>query len=246
LGGVGVEHIGQRHHAALAHQELDDVDGALRHAARQLLDRDRFRQDDFTRDFFFLIVGSVALEPLRASTERGDRARALVLTRSRAGDSEPAAIALLASARWTRCRDDDLLSRRKRERWAPDHDAPRLVVLAEGSGGAWDSGRASNGCRRDDARRALWGARNGRRRRRLAAGKAPSRFVLRLPLEIGFLGAAQLLFALARFRSLALDALARLALTSGPGLGLLAAAILLLLHARVIQRTSPRLALLVR
>ena len=35
LGGVGVEHVGQGHHAALAHQKLDHVDRALGHAARR-------------------------------------------------------------------------------------------------------------------------------------------------------------------------------------------------------------------
>ena len=35
LRGVGVERVGQRDHAALAHQKLDDVDRALGHAARR-------------------------------------------------------------------------------------------------------------------------------------------------------------------------------------------------------------------
>jgi len=69
LRGVGVESVGQGHHTTLAHQKLDHVDGALRHAARQLLDRDGFRQDDFACDLFFLVVRSMALEPLRASAE---------------------------------------------------------------------------------------------------------------------------------------------------------------------------------
>ena len=79
LRGVGVERVGQRHHAALAHQKLDHVDRAFGHAARELLDGDRFRQDDLTRDFLFLLLRAVASQPLRPATERGDGTRALLL-----------------------------------------------------------------------------------------------------------------------------------------------------------------------
>ena len=75
LGGVGVKHVGQRHHASLTHQELDYVDRALRHAVRELLDRDRLGQNDFARDFLLLLLRAVALETLRASTEGRDRTR---------------------------------------------------------------------------------------------------------------------------------------------------------------------------
>ena len=40
LGGVGVDHVGDLHHLALLHQQLDDVDGALGHAVGEFLDGD--------------------------------------------------------------------------------------------------------------------------------------------------------------------------------------------------------------
>ena len=42
LRGVGIDRIVDRRHLALFHQEPDDVDGALGHAVRELLDGDRF------------------------------------------------------------------------------------------------------------------------------------------------------------------------------------------------------------
>ena len=56
LRRVGVEHVGQRHHAALAHQELNHVDRALGHAVGQLLDGDRLRKHDFARNLFLLVL----------------------------------------------------------------------------------------------------------------------------------------------------------------------------------------------
>ena len=50
LRGVGVERVGQGDHAALAHQQLDDVDGALGHAVGEFLDGDRLGQHDLARD----------------------------------------------------------------------------------------------------------------------------------------------------------------------------------------------------
>ena len=99
LRRVRVERVGQRHHAALTHQQLDDVDGALRHAVGQLLDGDRLRQDDFARDFFLRFLDAVALEPLGATAERRDRTRALVLAGGGAGDGQAAAVARLGAAR---------------------------------------------------------------------------------------------------------------------------------------------------
>ena len=237
LSGVGVEHVSQRHHAALAHQKLDDVDRALRHAARELLDGDRLRQDDLTRNFFLLLLRAVTFQPLRAPSERGDRTGALLLPRSRAGDGQPAAIALLAGAGRPRRRHDDLLPRRQRERRTPD-DPPRFFVFAaRGSGErSWQGG----------AGRGLGRAGDRRRWRGFAAGKASSRFILRLPFEAGFLRAAQLLLALARFRGVAFEAVAGLAFAPGLGVRLLAAAILLLMHARIVERPRARLSLLGR
>ena len=133
LRGVGVERVGQRHHAALAHQKLDDVDRAFGHAARELLDGDRFRQDDLTRDFLFLILRAVASEPLCPATESSNRTGALLLAGSRAGDGQAATVALLASARRTRRRDDDLLPWRQRECWTPNDNPPLFLCAARGS-----------------------------------------------------------------------------------------------------------------
>ena len=235
LRGVGVEHVGQGHHAALAHQKLDHVDRALGHAVREFLDGDRLRQNDLARDFFLLVLRSVTLQPLRAAAERGDRTRALLLARGRIGDGQAAAVALLAAARRARRRDDDLLSRQD-QRGTPGDDPPRFILLADGGAGE-RSGRG-------DPRRGLRRARDRRGRRRFAAGKTPSRLVLGLTLEIGFLSAAKFFVALARFGGLAFDAVARLALAARLGLGLLTAAILFLAHARIEQRAGARFALL--
>ena len=142
LGVVRLEHIGQRHHAALAHQKLDHVDRAFGHAARELLDGDRFREDDLTRDFLFLVLRAVASQPLRPATESSNRTRAFLLAGGRAGDRQAATVALLAGARRPRRRDDDLLPRRQRERRTP-HDDPPLFLCASRGGGGRGSGERS-------------------------------------------------------------------------------------------------------
>ena len=128
LGVVSIEHVGQRHHPALTHQKLDHVDRALGHAARELLDGDGFRQDDLAGDLLFLILRAVAFQPLRAPAERRDRAGPLLLARSRAGDGQPAAVALLAGARRTRRRNQHLLYRQAQRRTLDD-DAPRFFLF---------------------------------------------------------------------------------------------------------------------
>ena len=231
LRRVGVEHVGQRHHAALAHQELDHVDGALGHAAGELLDGDRLRQHDFARNLLFVVLRAEALEALRAATERGDRAGALLLGRRRVGDRQPAAVALFGAARGTRRGHENLLRDHGSE-GGPSHDARLLFA-----GLAHDarSGR--------DARCGRF-ARDGRRRRRLAAGQTAARLFLGLALEIGFLRAAQLLLALARLGGLAFGPLTGFALATRLGLGLLTPAVLLLASPRVEQRPGARFALL--
>ena len=59
---VGVEHIGDFMHRALLHQILDEIDGALRHAVRQFLDRDRFRNDDLASDFLARLLNAHGLQ----------------------------------------------------------------------------------------------------------------------------------------------------------------------------------------
>ena len=133
LGVVRLEHIGQSHHAALAHQKLDHVDRAFGHAARELLDGDCFREDDLTRDFLFLLLRAVASQPLRPATESSNRTRTFLLTRRRAGDRQTAAVSLRAGASRPRCRDDNLLPRRQRKRRTPDDDPPLFLCAARGS-----------------------------------------------------------------------------------------------------------------
>ena len=43
LGGICVDHVVDLQHLPLLHQELDDIDGTLRHAVGELLDGDRLR-----------------------------------------------------------------------------------------------------------------------------------------------------------------------------------------------------------
>ena len=50
LGGIGVDHVGDLAHLAVAHQELDDVDAALGHAVGELLDGDDLGNDDLALD----------------------------------------------------------------------------------------------------------------------------------------------------------------------------------------------------
>ena len=104
LGRIGVDHIGDLRHLALFHHQLDHVDGALRHAVGEFLDRDRLGQDDFARELFLGLV-DMALEPLGAAAEGGDRAGALLLLAGGAGDREPAA-AVLLGARSAAARDN--------------------------------------------------------------------------------------------------------------------------------------------
>ena len=98
LRGVGVDHIGDLRHLALSHQQLDDIDRALRHAVGEFLDGDRLGQHDFARKLLLGLLGAMALQTLGAAAERGDRARALFLARRRAGDRQPAAVALFGAA----------------------------------------------------------------------------------------------------------------------------------------------------
>ncbi len=131
LGRVGVERVGQGDHAALTHQQLDDVDGALGHAVGEFLDGDRLGQHDFARDLVLRLLRAVALEALGAAAERRDRTRALFLARGGAGDGETAAIALFAAARRARRRQHDFCRQASR---TPDggDDASGLLLLGGG------------------------------------------------------------------------------------------------------------------
>ena len=55
LGGIGVDHVGDLGHLALAHHQLDDIDAAFRHAVREFLDGNRLGQNDFARKLVLLL-----------------------------------------------------------------------------------------------------------------------------------------------------------------------------------------------
>ena len=98
FGGVGVDHVGDLVHLPLAHQQLDDVHAAFRHAVGEFLDGDRLGQDDFARQALLLLHH--ALEALGAAAEGGDRTRALLaVAGGGAGDGQAAALLHLAAAR---------------------------------------------------------------------------------------------------------------------------------------------------
>ena len=97
LGGVGVDHVGDLDHLALLHQHPDHVHGALGHAVGELLDGDRFRNDDFADQLFLRLVRLVTLEALGTAAERGDRTLADVAG-GQSGDQRQAA-ALLGRGR---------------------------------------------------------------------------------------------------------------------------------------------------
>ena len=69
LRGVGVDHVVDRHHLPLLHQQADDVHRALRHAVGEFLDGDCFRDRHFARDLFLRLVGCMTLEALGAAAE---------------------------------------------------------------------------------------------------------------------------------------------------------------------------------
>jgi hypothetical protein len=96
LGGVGVDHVGDLHHLALLHEDADHVDGPLRHAVGEFLDRDGFRNRHLADQFFLGLVG-MALEPLRTAPERGDRPLPDLVLAER-GDEGQSAAPLFADA----------------------------------------------------------------------------------------------------------------------------------------------------
>ena len=62
FGGVGVDCLIDRRHHAHAHQRLDHVGAALGHAVCQLLDSDRFGDDDLAQDLDLLLFA--LMQPL--------------------------------------------------------------------------------------------------------------------------------------------------------------------------------------
>ena len=96
LGRVGVDHVVDLVHRALPHQELDDVDGALRHAVGQLLDGDHLGDDHLAHDLVARLhdAGLAQLLALAPALQRGQRTLALRLVEG-VVDGELDALALL-------------------------------------------------------------------------------------------------------------------------------------------------------
>ena len=107
LRRIGVDHVGDLAHLALAHEQLDHVHGALRHAVGELLDGDGLGQDDLAQQLFFLLLAT-ARQALHAATEGCDRTGPLLLLRHGVGDGEATAILDLRAARRLGGRQDDL------------------------------------------------------------------------------------------------------------------------------------------
>jgi len=104
FGRIGVDDLIDRCHHPQAHQRLDDVGAALGHAARQLLDGDRFGDDDLAHDFdrlLFALVLALALALARPA-DRGEAPHPLAfILGQRAGDGNLAAAAAdLVAARY--------------------------------------------------------------------------------------------------------------------------------------------------
>ena len=91
FGGIGVDDLVDRRHDANAHQRLDHVDAALRHAVRQLLNGDRLGDDDFAHDLDLLLLA--LMQPLALAlprpAHRSQAAHALAfIAGERAGDGD--------------------------------------------------------------------------------------------------------------------------------------------------------------
>ncbi len=84
LGRIGIDHVGDLVHRAFLHQELDEVDGALRHTVGELLDRDGFGNDHFAHDLIPGLLNARGLEllALALALERRQRALPLLLVES--------------------------------------------------------------------------------------------------------------------------------------------------------------------
>ncbi len=260
FGGVGVDHVGDLVHLALAHQQLDDVHAAFRHAVGEFLDRDRLGQHDFARQALLLLHD--ALEALGAAAEGRDGARALLaVAGGGAGDGQAAARFHFAAARRLDGGDGQLRLHRgaaQAERPGCSERTRRERPGFAGGGRGRRRRGGSRGTRRveDDLLRAagVAGRRQGQavvglgrtgsgaRRRR---GQAAARFVLGPALGFEITREAGLFFLLAGFGGVAFGAFAVFALAAGAGVGLLALAVFLFTDAGVVQRPGAGVALVI-
>src|SRR5690242_14103440 len=100
LSRVGVDHIGDLVHVAVAHERFDDVDATLGHAIGELLDGDDLRDNHVTLNLRLrLRAGDLLFLTLLPPLKRGKAPLALLLV-ERVDDGEPAAHAALLTAAW--------------------------------------------------------------------------------------------------------------------------------------------------
>ena len=101
LGGIGVDRVVDLVHRALAHQEPDHIDGALRHAVGEVLDGDHLGNNHLAHDFVsrLLDAGLFQLLALAPAAQRGERALALRFVEGVVDGELAALAALLAHAR---------------------------------------------------------------------------------------------------------------------------------------------------
>ena len=213
LRGVGVDRVGDLRHVTLLHQDLDDVDRALRHAVREFLDGDGLRDRDFAHELFLLLAVAMTGHALRTAAERGDRTLAHFVGIERGGQREAAALLRRAGAR-------SLRSGRGTRRSAADAAPRRTAIVVLGFGGQ----RARDRRRRPDLGLFF-----------LAAETLLGDFV-GLALGLFVVAAAIFLGALARLGGLALGAFDRVALGADLRLFLGDLAFLGLAHLGVAER----------
>ena len=217
---VGIDHIVDRMHLALLHQQLDDVDGALRHAVGKFLDGDRLGDDDLAAHLLgrHLEALGLLLETFGAAAESGHRTAALALFLGQGIDHREAAAALVGIG--LRARRNRRLEFTFRRAAGPRGPRP-IVVIIDGA-----LGRHRRGLHRN-------------RRRRHHAGRRLGRQLLG-----GLLGLAAAFFldpvtgivlGLAPGRGLALDALALIELAAAAGFLFLPLAFIGLTQARIRQ-----------
>ncbi len=88
LRRVGVDHVVDLVHLPLLHQELDKIDGALRHTIGELLDGDGFRQLNFAGNFLtWLLTEGLLLQTFALTPQGRERAFPLAVHES-VGDGE--------------------------------------------------------------------------------------------------------------------------------------------------------------
>ena len=212
LRGIGIDGVGDLRHVTLLHQDLDDVDRAFRHAVREFLDGDGFRDGDFAHELFLLLAVAMTGHALRAPAERGDGAFAHFVGIERGRQREAAALLRGAGARRLRSGCGTRQS-------AADAAPRRAAVVVFGFGGQLARDRAEAGLGFFF----------------LAAETLLGDFV-GLALGLFVVAAAVFLGALARLGGLALGALDRVALLADFRLFLGDLAFFGLAHLRVAER----------